>query len=448
MDTTKDDEIERDLADSLAEGALFWRVVEGLHNSRGKPPGAARLRTELSERLGTLSTPELTQFLRQLDLAWLAPKTRMHWLALSLILGHLADDEDLDHACAWLVAHGRAAWEQVLRTPDKWSDLLPAGKMNKPPLLKTLRLPAWRVLETRMNEFDDGWPEEVSEALAKPAAWRERMTYIGWFYWAIPTESELAAALPQLWARFGATWRPDHPASQGLRRRWSHFVREADVAELGVVRVGDTLCKRGERGTFTVLGINDDMPDPDDGYTLYDPLHGRYSAYVREDNGEVSWGRYLSGRYQYLPGEADPGVYEEPDLPRLPEQDALDEAYEAADQAMQDRVRAYLRAHGVTDVLVQFAAFKEGAEELPVDNLDARAVKGRVRFVETHPDTGERFESDVLTDPTWLQVCVAANSMMLALGYQDHVFLEGIRVRRPRAKNADAVATAKFVLGS
>ena len=65
--------------------------------------------------------------------------------------------------------------------------------------------------------------------------------------------------------------------------------------------------------------------------------------------------------------------------------------------------------------------------------------------METDPLDGERYESEVLSDPTWLQLAVVANQLMVTLGYEDHVYLEGFEViRRPKGKPR----IGEFVLGS
>jgi hypothetical protein len=65
-----------------------------------------------------------------------------------------------------------------------------------------------------------------------------------------------------------------------------------------------------------------------------------------------------------------------------------------------------------------------------LDNLDEVPIRGKVKFRagrdEFYGGAASRdYESPVLEDPTWLDLCVHANRMILTTGDEHHCFLEG-----------------------
>ena len=65
-----------------------------------------------------------------------------------------------------------------------------------------------------------------------------------------------------------------------------------------------------------------------------------------------------------------------------------------------------------------------------VDNLDEIAVTGKVQFVSEAEDffgnikTRADYKSEVVENPTWLDVCLLANDMINQTGDNHHIFLE------------------------
>jgi hypothetical protein len=104
-------------------------------------------------------------------------------------------------------------------------------------------------------------------------------------------------------------------------------------------------------------------------------------------------------------------------------------------------IYAALRAAGMREHRVRFA--------VPDVRLEQLALVGRVRFVaDRNHDRKWRgreprdYRSEVLTDPTWLRLAVAANEMLLttvAVGYN----LEGVRFVRMEGD----VGVYHFVMG-
>ena len=75
---------------------------------------------------------------------------------------------------------------------------------------------------------------------------------------------------------------------------------------------------------------------------------------------------------------------------------------------------------------------------------DAVRSSGHNGCVAEDPNDGETWESEVLDNPTWLDVARVANQMLIALN-DHHVYLEGIDIiERPKGKPV----VAELVMGS
>lgn len=99
--------------------------------------------------------------------------------------------------------------------------------------------------------------------------------------------------------------------------------------------------------------------------------------------------------------------------------------YDGAIKAMQKRVKAAIGEK----CYVQFAAFEEDDAGLPTDNLDEVCWQGRCRVVRQETADEPGFESELLIDPTWLQLAQVANAMIMATNKEtDHTFLESVSV--------------------
>jgi hypothetical protein len=100
------------------------------------------------------------------------------------------------------------------------------------------------------------------------------------------------------------------------------------------------------------------------------------------------------------------------------------------------------------DVAVIYSAYEVDAEDVPVDNLDEVAYRGFIRFSDPGSDywawQSSPWQSEVLEDPTWLDVCVVANDKIVRGGDRHHVFLEGIEL----GKIVKGVMQAKLQMGS
>ena len=104
-------------------------------------------------------------------------------------------------------------------------------------------------------------------------------------------------------------------------------------------------------------------------------------------------------------------------------------------EAIQARVEKTIGS----ECVVQFAAYRIDAREMPIDNLEEVAVSGTVRFVQKHDPfwgSGKDYESATVSDPTWMEVSIIANEMIGVTGDKQHYFLDGF-TRLSRDGNID-----------
>jgi hypothetical protein len=84
--------------------------------------------------------------------------------------------------------------------------------------------------------------------------------------------------------------------------------------------------------------------------------------------------------------------------------------------------------------LVSYSAYPyQGQDDAYQNNLLDVAVEGRVKFISKTTFEGNRpwhrrgnYESEVLENPTWLDICLCANDMINATGDHHHIFLEDV----------------------
>ena len=97
--------------------------------------------------------------------------------------------------------------------------------------------------------------------------------------------------------------------------------------------------------------------------------------------------------------------------------------------------RQRLQERGIQNPAVVLSVRGVGADN--PEGLDEVAVKGRVQFFldyESFWGEGKDYLSDVITDPTWLDVAYLADEMIRVTGDGHHVFLEDIREAEPKHK--------------
>ena len=122
--------------------------------------------------------------------------------------------------------------------------------------------------------------------------------------------------------------------------------------------------------------------------------------------------------------------------------------WQAAVEPMEKRVDEAVKKNGQKPYVI-YSAYKHDEDGIPIDNLDEIAVEGNCVFIEsgdTFFGDGSRYESDVFYNPTWLDIAVLANEMIIATGDKHHVFFEGIN-HTGREQGA-GINKINFIMGS
>jgi hypothetical protein len=133
-----------------------------------------------------------------------------------------------------------------------------------------------------------------------------------------------------------------------------------------------------------------------------------------------------------------------------PEARAQADAFDKATDAIQRRVSEamHYREHYLT-----YCPPWDG-NDVPIDNLDAIAVKGHVKFVQKAGDDGNwgaegaNYAGNIHVNPTWLQVCKDCEDMIRATGDLHHIFLEAIHPLPDKQQDEEGVQLYTFSMGS
>ena len=113
-------------------------------------------------------------------------------------------------------------------------------------------------------------------------------------------------------------------------------------------------------------------------------------------------------------------------------------------KAMNKRVDAVLE--NKERIIFSVYKYKDG---VPIDNLDEIPVKGKVIFVAEKDDffggkLSEDYQSEIVENPTWLQICVLFSDSVSKTKDFHHVYLEGITEK----SNIDGIPCYEFLTGS
>ncbi len=96
-------------------------------------------------------------------------------------------------------------------------------------------------------------------------------------------------------------------------------------------------------------------------------------------------------------------------------------------------------------VYVTYSAY-ETADDIPIDNLDEVAFVGKIQFTEGFSRWNRHtWKSQILENPTWLDLCVVANDKIKRTQDRHHVFLEGFSIH---GVDFDGVTLASLSMGS
>ncbi len=114
-----------------------------------------------------------------------------------------------------------------------------------------------------------------------------------------------------------------------------------------------------------------------------------------------------------------------------------------------EKIDAAVKNNGQKKVYVSYAAGPTDENDDHIDNLHEIAAKGKIILVAQSDDfyggpKSKNYQSEILENPTWLQICVCANAMIRCTRNTHHVFLEGIE----KKSIINNVTTYEFLMGS
>jgi hypothetical protein len=117
----------------------------------------------------------------------------------------------------------------------------------------------------------------------------------------------------------------------------------------------------------------------------------------------------------------------------------LTKAYDDAVNAMEDKVEKAINVFCDKKYVI-YSAYDYDEWDIPIDNLDEIPIKGKVEFIGSLS-----FESGVFDNPTWLDICVIANRMIIETKDYHHIYLEDVDVVDVNDKG---YKIAKLIMGS
>lgn len=122
-----------------------------------------------------------------------------------------------------------------------------------------------------------------------------------------------------------------------------------------------------------------------------------------------------------------------------------DTDYRVASDAIEVKVAARLG----DNYDVAYSAYESDERSVPIDNLDEVAIEGQAILVcNSDYNEGEYgdYQSEVVENPTWLDMCVLMNAMIKRTGDFHHAFLEG--VYQDKKEEINGIPVYRFSTGS
>ncbi len=122
---------------------------------------------------------------------------------------------------------------------------------------------------------------------------------------------------------------------------------------------------------------------------------------------------------------------------------------EAREFAAHDAIDKQVDKRLGLDSIVIYSAYKTDPDDIPINNLNEIAIAGRVQFKANRDElyggkSSKEWISPILQDPTWLDLCEQADSMIKTTLDEHHVFLEGVEIV---ARSKDLII-AELIMGS
>ena len=122
------------------------------------------------------------------------------------------------------------------------------------------------------------------------------------------------------------------------------------------------------------------------------------------------------------------------------------DSFEARWNSICERVESYVGE----ETAARFSNYKRTRAGLPIDNLDAVAIRGRAIIVAEADsvwggDDSQPYQSEVLEKPTWLELCGVLHEQIQSTKDIQHVHLEGVE-RTGGFSTIDGKRVSKYVL--
>lgn len=118
----------------------------------------------------------------------------------------------------------------------------------------------------------------------------------------------------------------------------------------------------------------------------------------------------------------------------------LSKAYQDAMNIIDGKVEKAILKSKQKNRIVIYSAYDYDSYDVPEDNLHEIPIKGKVKFVDESSD----IESDIVDSPTWLEIAVIANKILIDAMDYHHVYLEDIEV----ICYENEIYVAKLIMGS
>ena len=128
---------------------------------------------------------------------------------------------------------------------------------------------------------------------------------------------------------------------------------------------------------------------------------------------------------------------------------AFSELFSERWKAICERVKKHIGE----DTDVRFSAYRDTRGGLPLDNLDDIAIKGKAVIVASAVpfwggEESSGFQSEMLEDPSWLELCAVLHEQIERTGDRHHVYIEDVEPVGYTKIDGKRVGKYELLLGS
>ena len=109
-----------------------------------------------------------------------------------------------------------------------------------------------------------------------------------------------------------------------------------------------------------------------------------------------------------------------------------------------DEIDEEISKHVKGKPLVHYSAYKLDEYGLPINNLHEKAIDGKAVVRLRHSGGGKDWESEVMHDPTWLDLTIVANQVIRLTRDYRHVYFECFSV----SESDDGIQRLSLFMGS